>query len=129
MCLSKPGSLPVQDPCQPKIPVNPRSQSTQDPCQLKIPVIPGCLHAYLAHGYLAHGYLAHGYLFHAYLIFGSCLFDIWLINGCSWLIRNPHQLNFPIPTWISVICIWHMHIFPSQKKMHEPRSCCTLFSA
>ena len=70
LCLSRPGSLPSQDPCQPKkIPVIPRSQSAQDPSQPKIPVSPGCPHTYLAHTYLAH----------VYLIFGTCLFDIWLM--------------------------------------------------
>ena len=52
------------------------------------------------------------YLAHAYLVFGSCY--------CIWLMRNPHQLNFSsiyyIPTWISVMRIWHMRIFPSLKK-------------
>ena len=55
---------PSQDPCQPKIPLNPRSQSAQDPTQPKIPVSTGCPHAFLVH---------------ACLMFGSCLFGIWLM--------------------------------------------------
>ena len=44
LLFSNPGSLLAQDPCQPQIPVSPRSWSAQDPGQPKIPVIPGyCL--------------------------------------------------------------------------------------
>ena len=121
LCLSKLGSLPAQDPCQPKIPVSPRSQSTQDPSQPKIPVnprsqsaqdpsqlwMPSCLLSSCLFGSCLFGIwlMPISYLDHAYLLFCSCLFG-------SWLMRNLHQLNSPIPTWISVICIWHMHIFP-----------------
>ena len=67
-----PRSQSTQDPSQPKIPVNPRSQSAQDPSQPKIPVSSGCPHAYLAHAYLDH----------AFLVSGSCLFHIWIMPIC-----------------------------------------------
>ena len=37
------------------------------------------------------------------------VFDIWLMP--IWFMAQ-HQLNLQIPTWISVIHIWHIHIFP-----------------
>ena len=49
-----------------------------------------------------------------------------------WFMRNPYQLNFPIPTWVSVILIWHMHIFLSLKNAWAKDSyciLCNLFSA
>ena len=87
-----------------KIPVIPRSQSAQDPSQLWMPscLLSSCLFGSCLFGIWL---MPISYLDHAYLIFCSCLFG-------SWLMRNLHQLNSPIPTWISVICIWHMHIFP-----------------
>ena len=89
-----------QDPCKPKIPVSPRSQSTQDPSQPKIPVnprsqsaqdpsqpwMPSCLLGSCLFGSCLFGIwlmpiwiMPIWYLAHAYLIFGSCLFDIWLM--------------------------------------------------
>ena len=99
-----PRSQSTQDPSQPKIPVNPRSQSAQDPSQLWMPscLLSSCLFGSCLFGIWL---MPISYLDHAYLLFCSCLFG-------SWLMRNLHQLNSPIPTWISVICIWHMHIFP-----------------
>ena len=92
--LGNPGSLPSQDPCQPKIPLNPRSQSALD--------------ALMPFWFMPVWCLAH-----AYLVFGSCY--------CIWLMWNLHQPNFSsiyyIPTWISVMCIWQIHIFPSLKKL------------
>ena len=42
VCWESVGSLlGAQDPCQPKIPVSPRSLSVQDPCQAKIPTTIG----------------------------------------------------------------------------------------
>ena len=71
-----------QDPCKPKIPVSPRSQSTQDPSQPKIPVSPrsqSALDALMPTWLMPIWIMPIGYLAHAYLIFGSCLFDIWLM--------------------------------------------------
>jgi hypothetical protein len=68
LCLSKPGSLPAQDPSQPEIPVKPRSQSARDPSQPKIPVSPrsqSVLDALMPIWLMSIWYLAH-----AYLIFG-----------------------------------------------------------
>ena len=124
LCLSNPGSLPAQDPCQPKIPVcprsqsaqdpsrpkipvNPRSQSAQDPSQPKVPVSPRSQSAMDA--LMPIWLLPFWYLAPTYLIFGPCLFDIWLMpiwylahnylifGSCLfdiWLMRNLHQLNF-----------------------------------
>ena len=93
----------TQDPCQPKIPVSPRSQSSQDPSQPKIPIRDALMPFW---------FIPIWYLAHAYLVFDSCY--------CIWLMWNLHQLNFSsmyyIPTWISVMCIWHIHIFPNLKK-------------
>ena len=94
LCLSNPGSLPAQDPCQPKIPVcprsqsaqdpsrpkipvNPRSQSAQDPSQPKVPVSPRSQSAMDA--LMPIWLLPIWYLAPTYLIFGPCLFDIWLM--------------------------------------------------
>ena len=71
LCLSKPGSLPAQDPSQPEIPVKPRSQSAQDPSQPKIPVSPRSQSALDA--LMPIWLMFIWYLTHPYLIFGSCL--------------------------------------------------------
>ena len=105
-CLPKipviPRSQSIQDPSHPKIPVNPRSQSAQDPSQHWMP---SCLFGIWL--------MPIWYLAHAYLVFGLC--------NCIWLMWNSHQLNFSsiyyIPTWISVMRIWQIHIFPSLKKL------------
>ena len=116
-----------QDPCKPKIPVSPRSQSTQDPSQPKIPVnprsqsaqdpsqpwMPSCLLGSCLFGSCLFGIwlmpiwiMPIWYLAHAYLIFGSCLFG-------SWLMWNPHQLNFTYLDF-SHSYLAHAH-FPSLK--------------
>ena len=75
LCLSKPGSLPAQDPSQPEIPVKPRSQSARDPSQPKIPVSPRSQSALDA--LMPIWLMSIRYLTHTYLIFGSCLSGIW----------------------------------------------------
>ena len=105
--LSNPGSLPAQDPCQPKIPVIPMPQSTQDPSQPKIPVNPRSQSAQdpsqpkisvsprsqsaqdpsqpwmssCLFGSCLFGIwlMPIWYLAHDYLTFGLCLFGIWLM--------------------------------------------------
>ena len=86
--FASPRPMSVQDPSHPKIPVNPRSQSTQDPSQPKIPVNPRSQ---------------------------SAQDPSRPKIPAIWFMRNPYQLNFPIPTWVSVILIWHMQIFLSLK--------------
>ena len=98
--LSNQGSLPAQDPCHPKIPVIPRSQSTQDPCQPKIPVSPrsqSALNAfmpiwlmpiwYLAHAikffkHILHTYLdfSHAYLAHSHFSLSKKLISVTLLS-------------------------------------------------
>ena len=87
----------TQDPCQPKIPVIPRSQSSQDPIQPKIPV---SLRSQSAQEPSQHWMPS--------CLFGSCLFGIWL------MLLNFSSIYY-IPTWILVMHIWHIHIFPSLK--------------
>ena len=101
--MSNPGSLPAQDPCHPKIPVIPRSQSTQDPSQPKIPVIPRsqlALDAFMPIWLMPIWYLAHAikffkHILHTYLDFSHAY-------------------------------LAHLH-FSQSKKPHEPRTCCNLF--
>ena len=81
---------------QPGILASPRSLSSQDPSQPKIPVSPrsqSALDAFVPIWLMP---------------IGLCLFGIWL------MLSNFSSIYY-IPTWISVMCIWHIHIFPSLK--------------
>ena len=84
---------------QPGILASPRSLSSQDPSHPKIPV---SLISQSAQDPSQHWMPS--------CLFGSCLFGIWftLLNFSS---------IYYIPTWISVMCIWQIHIFPSLKKL------------
>ena len=67
-----------RDPCKPKIPVSPRSQSTQDPSQPKIPVNPRSQSAQdLSQPWMPSCLL--GSCLFGSCLFGSCLFGIWLM--------------------------------------------------
>ena len=110
--MFEPWSLPAQDPCQPKIPVNRRSQSAQDPSQPKIQVSPGCPHVYLVHAYLVFGWCIFNILHvsiwnlaHVYLVLGS--------SYCIWFMWNPHQLNFH--TYITYLLGKHLEVKLRQK--------------
>ena len=82
---------------QPGILASPRSLSSQDPGQPKIPVR---LKSQSAQDPSQHWMPS--------CLFGLCLFGIWL------MLLNFSSIYY-IPTWISVMCIWHICIFPSLK--------------